>query len=56
MCFVLLITLVLMLAASWVQRLIGNKGATIISRIMGMILASLAAASVLTGIKEYFVL
>jgi small neutral amino acid transporter SnatA (MarC family) len=35
-------------------RLIGNSGASIISRVMGLILASVAVASVLAGIKEYF--
>ena len=53
---VLLIVLVLMLAASWVYRLIGSSGASIISRVMGLILASVATASVLAGIKQYFAL
>jgi len=53
---VLLIVLVLMLAASWVHRLIGNSGASIISRVMGLILTSVAVSSVLAGIKEYFAL
>jgi len=51
---VLLIVLLLMLAASWVHRLIGNSGASIISRVMGLILSSVAVANVLAGIKEYF--
>jgi multiple antibiotic resistance protein len=51
---VLLVVLVLMLAASWVHRFIGNSGASIISRVMGMILASVAVTSVLAGIKDYF--
>lgn len=53
---VLLIVLVFMLAASWVHRLIGNSGASIISRVMGLILASVAISSVLAGVKEYFAL
>jgi multiple antibiotic resistance protein len=53
---VLLIVLVLMLAASWIYRLIGSSGASIVSRVMGLILASVAVASVLAGIKEYFAL
>lgn len=56
MLFVLLIVLVLMLAASLVHRLIGNSGASIISRVMGLILASVAVSSVLAGIKAYFAL
>jgi multiple antibiotic resistance protein len=53
---VLLIVLVLMLAASLVHRLIGKSGASIISRVMGLILTSVAASSVLAGIKQYFAL
>jgi multiple antibiotic resistance protein len=52
--FVLLITLVFMLLASYIHRLIGNGGAGIISRIMGMILASVAVSNVLEGVKIYF--
>ena len=53
---VLLIVLILMLAASWIYRLIGSSGSSIISRVMGLILASVATASVLAGIKQYFAL
>jgi multiple antibiotic resistance protein len=53
---VLLIVLLLMLTASWIHRLIGSSGASIISQVMGLILGSVAVASVLAGIKEYFVL
>ncbi len=51
---VLLITFFLMLLASKIHRLIGDSGASIISRVMGMILASVAAANTLEGIKGYF--
>ena len=53
---VLLVVLLLMLAASWVHRLIGNAGASVISRVMGLLLSSVAVANVLAGIKEYFAL
>jgi len=53
---VLLIVLVLLLAASWIHKIIGNSGAGIISRVMGLILASVAVANVLAGIKDYFTL
>jgi len=53
---VLLVVLVLMLVASWIQRLIGNSGASIISRVMGLILTSLGIANILAGTKEYFAL
>jgi multiple antibiotic resistance protein len=51
---VLLVALVLMLGASWIHRFIGNSGASIVSRVMGLILASVATANVLAGIKDYF--
>jgi multiple antibiotic resistance protein len=51
---VLLVAFVFMLAASFVHRVIGNGGASIIGRVMGLILASIAVSSVLAGIKEYF--
>ena len=51
---VLMVVLVFMLAASFIHRLIGNSGASIISRVMGLILASVAVSSVLAGIKQYF--
>ena len=53
---VLLVAMVLMLGASFVHRIIGDGGASVISRVMGLILASVAVASVLSGIKQYFLL
>ena len=43
-----------MLAAGWVSRIIGTGGARVVSRVMGLILASIAATNVLEGIKNYF--
>jgi len=37
-----------------VQRVIGDSGASIISRVMGLVLASVAVASVLGGIDQYY--
>ncbi len=51
---VLLVALVLMLVAGRVQRVIGASGASVISRVMGLILASAATHNALEGIKEYF--
>ena len=51
---VLMIALVLMLLAAFVHRIIGDAGAGIISRVMGMILSAVAVANVLIGIKAYF--
>lgn len=51
---VLAATWLLMLAARPLQRLIGIAGTELISRIMGLLLASLAAQQVLTGIAGFF--
>lgn len=53
---VLVVVLVLMLLAGRVHSLIGDGGASIVSRVMGLILASVAVNNVLSGIKEYFAL
>ncbi|MGY0564533.1 MAG: MarC family protein [Paraglaciecola chathamensis] len=53
---VLGITLILLLTAAPIHKIIGNGGANIVSRVMGLILASVATASILEGIKTYFVL
>ena len=53
---VLLVVWLLLLAASFIHRVIGNSGASIISRVMGLILTSVAVANVLAGIKAYFLL
>ncbi|GAA3855693.1 MarC family protein [Celeribacter arenosi] len=46
---VLVVTLALLLAASFVHRLIGDTGASVISRVMGIILATIAVDAVLEG-------
>jgi multiple antibiotic resistance protein len=51
---VLLLTCGVLLAAQKIQGRIGETGITVISKIMGLILASFAIQNVLTGIKEYF--
>ena len=51
---VLLVVLLLMLIAGWVHRFIGQGGASIISRVMGLILASVAVNNILLGITEFF--
>ena len=53
---VLFVVYLLMLGASWIHRFIGDSGASIISRVMGLILAAVATANTLAGIKEYFAL
>ena len=51
---VLLITLLLLLCANFILRIIGKAGAGIVSRVMGLILATVATEHVLSGLKIYF--
>jgi multiple antibiotic resistance protein len=46
---VLLITLCLLLAATLIHRIIGNTGASVISRVMGIVLATIAVDAILGG-------
>jgi len=53
--FVILgITYVFLRLAAPIQRLIGNTGANVISRVLGLILASLAVEKILEGIKLFW--
>ena len=51
---VLAVTGLLLMAAQKIQQRIGTGGIHVISRIMGLLLASFAVQSILDGIKEYF--
>ncbi len=51
---VLFITYLLFLAANRIQQLIGNTGAAVISRVMGLILAAVAINNMLVGIRDFF--
>ncbi len=51
---ILVITYGVLLIANKIQRLIGHTGAAIISRVMGLILASIAVNAVLLGIRDFF--
>jgi len=53
---VLVITFIFMLLAGRINSLIGSEGASVVSRVMGIILSSVAVANVLEGIKAYFAL
>ncbi|MBN6078314.1 MarC family protein [Aggregatibacter actinomycetemcomitans] len=54
MLFVLAITYLLLLAANRIQRWLGNTGAAVISRVMGLILAAVAINNMLVGIRDFF--
>jgi multiple antibiotic resistance protein len=54
MALVLLVTLILMLLASRIIKVIGDAGASVISRVMGLILASVAVNGIVLGIKQAF--
>lgn len=51
---VICLTCILLLMANMVQRRIGEYGITVISKVMGLILASYAVQSILDGLKDFF--
>ncbi|MEL6117425.1 MarC family protein [Photobacterium sp. SP02] len=51
---VLFITFIMMILAGKINKIIGRSGATVISRVMGLILASVAMTNLLSGIETYF--
>ncbi|WP_233117236.1 MarC family protein [Aggregatibacter actinomycetemcomitans] len=51
---VLAITYLLLLAANRIQRWLGNTGAAVISRVMGLILAAVAINNMLVEIRDFF--
>lgn len=48
------LTCLLLLAANKVQERIGEYGITVISKVMGLILASYGVQSILSGLKDFF--
>lgn len=54
MILVLFLTWLLLGLAQRIQQRIGETGITVISKIMGLLLTSIAVESILTGIKNYF--
>ena len=48
------LTSLILLTANRVQQVIGSYGITVISKVMGLILASYAVQNIMTGIKNYF--
>jgi len=51
---VLGIVLLLLLLSKYVHRVIGDGGSSIISRVMGMILAAVAINNILDGVKQFY--
>ncbi|CAH9051835.1 hypothetical protein PSECIP111951_01656 [Pseudoalteromonas holothuriae] len=54
MIVVVILAIFLMLMASKIHNLIGNAGAIVISKVMGLILAAVATTNTLAGFKSYF--
>ncbi|MGO2509445.1 MAG: MarC family protein [Vibrio hibernica] len=54
MLIVLISTLLLLLGATGIHKIIGNVGAAIISRVMGLILAAVAVNNLLMGLKDFY--
>lgn len=52
--FVIAITYLILIGANHLQKRIGDYGITVISKIMGLILASYAVQNILSGISSYF--
>lgn len=51
---VLVLVYILMLLAGFINRIVGTSGASVISRVMGLILTSIATTNILTGLNEYY--
>ncbi len=54
MLVVLVVVYLLMLIAGWINSLIGKGGASVISRVMGLILSSVATTNIIAGLKASF--
>ncbi len=51
---VVALTMLLLIVANIVQKRVGEYGITVISKIMGLILASYAVQSILSGLRDFF--
>jgi len=54
MFLVLIVAYVLMLMAGLITKVIGSSGASVISRVMGLILSAVATTNILTGLSDYY--
>jgi multiple antibiotic resistance protein len=51
---VLLVTYILMLLSGFITKCIGMSGASVVSRVMGLILSAIATTNILNGFSEYY--
>lgn len=51
---VLIVAYIMMLLAGWINKIIGMSGASVVSRVMGLILTSVATTNILVGFQTYF--
>jgi multiple antibiotic resistance protein len=51
---VVIVTMLMLLGARFIQKHVGEYGITVISKIMGLILSSYAIQSILTGLRDFF--
>lgn len=49
---VMLLTFVAFLVAGWIERLLGDTGLNVLSRILGILLAAVSAEMILAGLKQ----
>lgn len=54
MLLVLVVAYILMLLSGIITRFIGTSGASVVSRVMGLILSAVATTNILTGVSEYY--
>lgn len=52
--FVIILTAGILIGARFIQEKVGEYGITVISKIMGLIMASYAVQSILSGLKNFF--
>jgi multiple antibiotic resistance protein len=50
---VLILVYVLLILAGFIHRIIGSSGASVISRVMGLILSSIATTNIMAGLSDY---
>jgi len=51
---VLFIAYLAMLSSRFIDRIIGNTGASVVSRVMGLIITSVGVSNILEGLRAYF--